>query len=765
MPFLKSIRLFSFFFFLLSAGHLFSQVPVGSWRGHFPYSRSLKVADTGERIYCAFSQGLFYFDRKDNSLGTLTKINGLSDIQIRSVEYSPQNKVLVVGYENGNIDLVFNKKVVNISDILRKQLTGRKSINNILSIQEQVYLACGFGIVVINPARSEIADTYIIGPGGTSLEILDIETDGIYLYAATSAGVYFADLSSPNLADFANWNKIIPAPDVTYKFIKWFGSKLYLVAQNLTGDESVFFLNEGLWQSFAVGNGKIRSLKVSSGTLLLVDQQKVRGFNFSGNQVLEISDYGFALPNPMDAVYAEDQVLWIADNFNGLVKVAGGVINSMSPNGPVTGNAFHLSVDSETVYLSGGGYDIARINFFNNGEIFHFEDENWISIIEPGVRDVVRILPNPRQKGLTYAATWGWGIIEYQGHFPDKIYNPLNSSLETILPGNYCRVAGMVLDSNENLWVTNPTVANPISVKKKDGTWKNFPYSGIINHHTLGDIIYTQYGHHWVLLPRGGGLFAFDVNGTIDNTNDDRTRKFGIFDENGSLISNEVYAFAEDKNGAIWIGTNDGIIVYFNPQNVFNNQGFFARRIIVPGQNPGEGAFLLANEVITSIFVDGGNRKWVGTEKAGVFLLSEDGTRQIRHFTTKNSPLVSDNITSIAVHPKTGEVFIATTGGLVSYRADATEGQSSFRNVLVFPNPVRPDYDGIISITGLMDESIVKITDINGNLVYETNSIGGQATWDGRNRRGQRASTGVYLVFLSNKDGSETHVTKLLFIH
>lgn len=755
------------YLFCLVPLEVYSQLPVGSWRAHFAYGRSTRVADAGDRIYNASKQGLFYFDKKDNSLGTLTKINGLSDVDISAISYSANNQVLIVGYDNGNLDLVFPRQIVNISDIKRQQITGRKTISNLLFIDDKVYLACGFGIVVIDLVRKEISETWYIGPGGISLDVLDIETDGVYIYAATVEGVYYAYLNSPNLSDFSSWNLLnsLPEPNVAYKYVKWFGNRLYLVKEDST-DNEIVLVDEGTsWQTFLTANGPVRSMKVSSGILLVVDQQRTRGFNTLGSLVLDLSDYGSGTPNPMDASYSADQTLWVADNFNGLVRYSGGVVQTMSPKGPGTGNAFHLSVGSNKVFVSGGGYDYARVNLYRNGEMIIYEDDDYVTVFDMDVRDLVSVLPHPRLKDISYAATWGSGIIEYDRFFPQIVYNPLNSTLETIIPGDYCRISGMVFDDQENLWVANTSVPNPVSVRKKDGSWKSFPYGGLINHNTLGDIIFTQNDHFWILLPRGGGLFAFDVNGTIDDTNDDQTRKFGVVDENGSLISNEVYSFAEDKNGAIWVGTNDGIAVYYNPRNVFTEQNFHARRIIVPGPNPGEGAYLLANEVVTTIFVDGGNRKWVGTEKAGVFLLSPDGTKQIHHFTIRNSPLISDNITSIAVHPKTGEVFIATDVGLVSYRADATQGQSSFKNVLVFPNPVRPDYDGVISVTGLMDETIVKITDINGYLVYETTSIGGQATWDGLNLRGQRVKTGVYLFFLSNRDGSETHVTKLLFIH
>ncbi len=759
-----------FFFILLAlcSGYInsYSQLPLGGWRAHFPFHNGIKVASAGDKIYCATRLGLVYFDTKDNSLGTLTKINGLSDIGISAMDFSEGDKVLLVGYENGNIDLVRPKMITNLTDIKRKHIPGKKSINSFLVIDERAYLACGFGIVVIHLQRNEISDTYIIGPGGSSLEIFDLTTDGNNLYAATARGVYYASLSAPNLADFSSWNRIntLSEPDASYKFVKWYVGKLHVVKENQAGNENILVFNGGFWESFFVMEGKVRALKVSAGKLLAAGEQKVFVLNQNGTVAQEVNHYGFAQPNPMDAMLSDDNELWIADFFKGLIRGSGTIFQSIHPNGPGTANSFHLSVNWDHVFMSGGGYDASRLNFYRNGEFFLYENENWISNFDMDAKDYVRIQTHPSIKDKRFAASWGHGVVEYDKYFVTNRFTPSNSTLQSIIPGDYCRIAGMVFDKEENLWVTNSTVSEPVSVKKRDGTWKSFPWGGIINHHTMGDIICTSNGHHWVLLPRGGGLFAFDVNGTIEDTNDDRIKRFSLIDENGAFITNEVYSFVEDKNGAIWVGTNDGIVVYFNPQNVFSGENFHARRIIVPGINPGEGAYLLANEVITSIFVDGGNRKWVGTEKAGVFLLSPEGTGQILHFTTQNSPLISDNITSIAVHPKTGEVFIATTEGLVSYRADATEGKKAFTNVLVFPNPVRPEYDGPISITGLMEETIVKITDINGYLVHETISVGGQATWDGKNLKRTRVSTGVYLIFLSNRDGSETHVSKILFI-
>jgi len=227
---------------------------------------------------------------------------------------------------------------------------------------------------------------------------------------------------------------------------------------------------------------------------------------------------------------------------------------------------------------------------------------------------------------------------------------------------------------------------------------------------------------------------------------------------------NDVHCVAEDNDGAIWLGTSKGVAVYNNPGRIWDTDNFYA---IQPSLDLNDGLYhpLLENETVTAIAVDGANRKWLGTKNSGVYLVSETGTKEILHFTASNSPLFSDNIVSIAINQKNGEVFIGTEKGMISYMGEAIEGKSTYDSVYVYPNPVRETYDGPVTITNLIENSEVKITDIAGNLVYRTTSLGGQAIWDGTNLNGRRVKTGVYLVFCNDENGEETHITKLLFIN
>jgi hypothetical protein len=451
--------------------------------------------------------------------------------------------------------------------------------------------------------------------------------------------------------------------------------------------------------------------------------------------------------------------VWIADRLHGLMRRSGGSFDILTPPGPFSNLVFSISSYPGRTYFAAGGYTSAFNNLWQNGEYSLLSQGIWTSRLNYDVRDVLYVKEHPDDPAIHMLATWGNGLVEYRNGELYELYNEQNSSLRSIIPGgDYIRIGGMVYDNQKNLWVTNSGVPEPVSVRKANGEWQSFAYGGLINHDHSGQLIINREGHKWMLLPRGGGLFVFDNEG-------DQKRKLSITNENNALISNEVHSIAEDLNGYIWVGLNNGVVVYYNPSRVFSEENFNAGRIVLTGSREHEFGYLLNNETITSIAVDGADRKWFGTDKSGVFLVSPDGKQQIHHFTRQNSPLPSNTISDIAIEPASGEVFFGTTSGVVSFRGGATSPHHGFNDVYVFPNPVREDYEGTITVTGLMKDSLVKITDISGNLVYETTSLGGQAHWDGRNYRGRRVRTGIYLVFVSSPDGQQSHVTKLMFIH
>jgi hypothetical protein len=623
--------------------------------------------------------------------------------------------------------------------------------------------------------RKEIKDTYYIGPNGGQINVLETAFDGMNIYAATGSGIYKADINSQNLSNYQNWQLItgIPNYDGKFSYVTFFNNRIYATFEDTENSkDTIYYLDNNEWKHLFPGAGEnYLGMLTSHDRLIIIRWYNVSVYDSAHIRTNYVDNYKSNNINPKYAVLDDDGKLWIADGKYGLIKnVNDWSSQSTYPNGPYSNKVVFLTSQGNDVWAAPGGKDASWYNLFNHEGVFSFTDEEWISYnshdypeMNSDIFDLTTIAIDPENTKHVYVGSWGgWGILEFKDNQLKEIYNDSNSTLQTILPGPFCKIGGMCFDRYNNIWVTNASVDNPVSVRLPGGTWKSFPYKNAINYDIVANIIVTQYDHKWIILPRGEGLFAFYENGTFDNFSDDEKIKFSVLDENGKIISNDIFSIAEDLDGTIWVGTNQGVVAYYNPYNVFSGTGFYAQKITI--DIDGTPQYLLGTETVTAIAVDGANRKWFGTEKAGVFLMSEDCTEQILHFNAENSSLLSDNITAIAINNSSGEVYFGTDLGIISYKGTATQGAENFDSVYVFPNPIRENYTGIITLKGIVAGSNIKITDLSGNLVYETKALGGQAIWDGKNFSGDKVSTGVYLVFCTNEDGSKTHVGKLLFI-
>ena len=349
--------------------------------------------------------------------------------------------------------------------------------------------------------------------------------------------------------------------------------------------------------------------------------------------------------------------------------------------------------------------------------------------------------------------------------FNNNAFTYYSKNNSTLLPavGNETQtiVHGIAHDESGNLWVVNSGIRDVIHVLKNDNTWRIFNMSGLgIGNPFAGYILIDQNNFKWVNFFGGGGaktigLLVFDDAGTIDNTSDDRKKFIDL------PAASTPRCMAVDLDGQIWVGTDKGPQIIYSPSSAFDGD-VTPQQILIKQDNSYQ--YLLELETVTAIAVDGANRKWLGTANSGVYLLSSDGQVEIHHFTAENSPIFSNNISCINIDPQTGEVFIGTDKGMISYQSDAIEGTDACENVLVYPNPVRPGYNGAIAVRGLMNNAKIKITDISGSLVYEGTALGGQAIWNGQNLKGEKVYTGVYLVFASDDAGENSCVTKLLFV-
>ena len=739
------------FLFILTQG----QTPVGSWSDHLIYNTANSVAVGNENVYASNGSSIIVYNKEFAELKKMSRINGLTETGISTIAWSEENKTLVIAYTSTNVDLVKNNIIYNIPDINRKYIPGKKEINRIRTNGKYAYLACSFGIVVVDIIKNEIYDTWKPGTSSENTDVWDITLGNDKIYAATGKGIFSADLANPGLAYFGNWSQIdnLPNPNGKYTSLIYSGNKLYAnLSDPLSGGDSVYVIDV-ISTVFSFLSGVYNtSFDPAVNGFTISSPAFVRYFNIDGslNKTISYTDWG--KPNISQAV-ADNMDIWIADINSGLIRGENmSAFSALTLPGPASNNAYSITSTNGKTIICGGAADVSWNNLGRPMQISIHENNNWTILSSGTIIDPMRVLIDPDNNNHLFVSTWGGGLLEYENNNLIKQYTESNSPLQTTIPGRAnIRICGMAMDKSKNLWITQSEVPGSIKVLKADGSWIINPLT--IDAPTIGDIIITGKGQKWIVLPRGYGLFIFD----------DRYKKLLIQDTENQPITT-VYSIAEDLDGNIWVGTDQGPVIYYNPENVFDKD-LKASRIKIP-RNDGTNLadYMLKTETITSIAIDGANRKWLGTASSGAYLLSSDGTTQIKNFNEQNSPLLSNSITSLAVDNKTGEVWFGTSKGVQSVRGDATAGDEKFSKVYTFPNPVRENYIGNVTITGLLRDSQIRITDISGNLVYETVSDGGEATWNLNTYTGRRVATGVYLVFCASKDGSQSYVTKMLVI-
>jgi hypothetical protein len=745
---------------------LSGQAPVGTWTDHLSYNSARNIAIGQNAIYASTGTAIIIYNKQFDELNKLTRVQGLSEAGISSIAYSPEYNTLVIAYNSTNIDLVKDNIVYNIPDIKRKYIPGEKEIYRIKTNGKYAYLAGSFGIIVIDIVKHEIYDTWKPGSGGETVTVYDISTGNSKIYAATSSGVYYADLPGSGLSYYGNWNliKSLHGSSGSYNAIVVSGTKVYVNrSEQYSAGDSVFLVDNNNASLFSYTTDLYnRSFDSYQGGFTITSQKMISIYNAAG-QLSQTITADKAGATDINQAVIDGTNIWIADISKGLIRgINMSTFGNLVLPGPLTNNVIYITINNQKTFITGGAVDNAWNNQGRPLQLFICDKDTWHSEILYSVIDAMRVLVDPKDNNHYYVSTWGGGLLEYQNYTLIHKYDDSNSPLKTIIPGApYSRICGLAMDNSRNIWITQTGVPGSIKVLKPDSTWITNPVT--IDAPTIGDILIAKSGYKWVILPRGFGLYILDDNNTPEYFPDDRYKTMLVKDNEGNVISN-VYSIAEDLDGNIWVGTDQGPAVYYNANQIFNGDPRATRVIIPRNDGTGLGDYLLKSEIITSIAVDGANRKWFGTFSSGAYLLSPDGTVKLANYTEENSPLYSSSIVSLAIDDKSGEVWFGTANGIISLRGDATTGAAEFKNVYTFPNPVRSNFTGNVTITGLMRESRIKITDVSGNLVYETVSDGGQATWNLKTYNGERVSTGVYIVFCASSDGTASFVTKMLVI-
>ena len=749
---------------LIACNLVHSQVGVGKWRSHFSFNKTSHIEVVEKKVYAQGNLGLMYYDLDDETVEKFTKVEGLSDVGISTFAYDKKTKYMVVAYTNSNIDLVYNEQIFNLSDIKRSEISGDKSIYNIRFFDGKAYLACGFGIVVLDLARKEIADVYYVGDEGTSLKINDLATFNDKILAATDSGFIAVDKNQQHLNIYTNWHhdtSILSKTKITS--LECFNNEIFVVTkdtlQNVTIYKSSNLQDFDVWQT-----GDIRSLRIADEKLVLSKYRTVEVYD--QNLVLQ-NEYGnvdWLTMQCLDATIAFSK-LWIATDWAGLVYLDLHnplIANGLSPNTPYYDDTYRFKAFDKGLFLAHGSQ---QGGYYLPAQLSIYKEKKWQNLTPNAIldtcNDIVDVAVDPKDKNHLFATAWEYGILEIENGKVANIYNETNTegAIKPYILGDYrsIRTGAVATDQDGNFWFTNALQNYGLVVRKKDGTWQNFETN------TTGEefttlMIDSVRNYKWFL----GYNRVYVHNGE---------NKFSYINpNNGSkLTTNKLNCLAQDQDNEIWLGTDKGIKVIYNTSNVFDKGGngeaspTTCNNILY--SEDGEIEYLLAYEEITCITVDGANRKWIGTASGGAFLVSENGTEQLLHFSSSNSPLPSDKITDIGIDPLSGEVFIGTAEGLVSYRGTATYAeQQAMDTIYAFPNPVKPDYNGPIAIKGFTRNALVHITDASGHVVFSTRANGGQAIWYGRTSSGKKVASGVYYVFASDEWSENRSVTKVLIL-
>ena len=758
--------------------------PIGSWTDHLPLNSGTSIASNGTLIYAGTQTGLFTYNTADNSLEKYTKANLLNDVSVSKLAYSAPYETLIIVYDNANIDLIRRDEITNIPFI---QLSNEeKTINEIRIIDNLAYLCMAYGITVVDLDRQEIVDTYKFGPNGTPININSVDQLGNSLYAASDNGIFSANISS-NLLDFNAWTKL-PVKNTSAFYSVWENNSLinFVFREGsakdsvLTYDGNQFSTNQQLANfdfinlSETVNNEFVLTTRTS--TILFNNQSQIVNTLSRGGS------------NAKGSAIANNRLFEI-NGFTPLVEISttdGATIAGIKPNGPLTAAIFDMDAAEGSLWVTNGAIDGTYNNRFDLAKVSRFDGTTWTAYQHGanlglnGIFDVVSVTINPENPDQVFFGSWGRGLAEFSNSVPFKIYQDTNTVYtnnfgqltsaiqrrEAWKPALWIGTGETVFDPEGNLWITNTYQKNGLSVRLANGSWFSYNLGSLYSSDetAMYDIEVDDNGYKWIAMAKDNDIIVYDDRGTIKDISDDRSIRLTRAEGFGSIPGARGIKIEKDKDGLIWIGTSDGIAVHFNPSGVFNGDLDFDRVIFFDGEN---NEVVLQNSIVTEIAIDGFNRKWIGTENSGVILLSADGKETILEFNIDNSPLLSNSISAISIDDESGEVYIATSKGLVSYRGEAINGAKNLNDINIYPNPVRPDYSGNIAISGLLDNTTVKITDISGTLINEIKSQGGQVLWDGNNFNGRRASTGVYLVFLSGENEDlklQTEVGKILFV-
>lgn len=735
--------------FLLTPFFVFGQSTSTRWQDHFSYNNIRHIWEINGLIFCSAENGLFSYDPGSGEIQKISKANELNDVGITAFNYNPENQIIFVGYEKGELDILAPEENHNFLEIpLHQGYTGSKAVNHIQTYQNTAIISGEFGVASFSLEDFEFMETTYFIIGGNYYGVNESAVlDGI-IYTAGNGGVYTHALDE-FIANFTSWEQPQGIPNSPYQEIVAFNGN---IVASTWGD--VYRFDGNNW-AFLGSFPALRDLNVNGDVLTISQVNQASNYDTNFNLLETVS-----FTQELNTALKSGNITYGGTKTDGLVTG----LNKILPDGPYNNKSWSVTAYNQQVWIAPGGMNNFNTPQVNQDGYFHFDGSSWIHVKSEemlNAKDIVHLEVNPSNPSEVYVSSWfehpSWGggesihigMFKMVNNVMANHYNSENSGLKYRE-----RIGGSKLDEQGNLWVAQGFVNQGgagLAKRTASGSWSYVnlgPGSG-----ALRPIVYNDFA--FVPSPRslGGGLYV---------SNMETVYRISSASNSGNLPTNYVLCAAVDESGVLWIGTELGLRILYNPIEAVQSGNFETQPIVIEQNGLPEALFM--DTQLNDIEVDGANRKWVATETSGAFYLSESGEETVFHFTSSNSPLPSNNVVDIHVDPLTGVVYFATDRGVVSYRSDAVDVGDSFGDVYAYPNPVRPSFGGKVVIKGLPNDADVRIVDVVGNLIYKTKAAGGVAEWDTKNMKGKPVASGIYLVLMTNRDASENKQTKIAIV-
>jgi ligand-binding sensor domain-containing protein len=767
-----------FFSLLFSAQTDYSD----SWEDFYSYNNVKDFVKVDATIYALADNAVFTYNISTKEISKFSSVQGLSGETTSSIHYNTSYQRLFIGYENGLLEVIDNDGSITISsDIVNFNQSGEKSINHMKEFDDKLYLSTPFGVVVYDIKKLEFGDTFFIGNNSSSLAVNQIEVYNGLIYAATDTGVFTADITSDLLIDFNNWNEQFSGRN--FSQISLFDNQLY-VAEGTR----LYRLNEGALIEVRNFFQNILAIKPSPSHLSVTLKTSAEVLDSSMNSVFRFAkttEFDFTLNNS----YFENDIVFLASKEFGILNSNSSQVASFTeihPEGPVFNDVFSITAQDNSLWVVYGGYSGTNSPNLNKYGFSQFNGENWINTpYDPSlpVTDLTHVSIDSNSENRVYIGSFGstsqlnslstGGLAVVEDNKITNFYNNLNSPLDDIDTREAyvsIRVAGTAFDNQGNLWVTNVGVLSELKKLSQSGQWTSYNLSSLTTNKIaigLNEIIADRNGIKWIGT-RSNGVYAFSENGN-------RMKALVATTNLGNLPDLNVRSVAVDNNNRVWLGTKSGLVVYSNASGVFDDNTPNANPVVINGNEDGFGERLLGDQTVNSIVIDGAENKWFGTDNGGVIYTNPDGQKTLANFSMQNSPLPSNQIIKIAVDNSSGKVYFATNKGIVAYNSNVAPFGEVLSDVYAYPNPALKNHETVTidgrNGTHLPKGTNVKILDVAGNLVYESNVVegqelqGGKVVWGKKNLAGNKVASGIYIVLLSNEDASETAVTKIAIVN